>query len=361
MKKIYLLYISLLACISTFSQSSIRMSDYWVDTYFINPASIDEYFSFLKLGASYRNQWFGIEGAPQTGMFSASMYFNNKGDRNGHSIGLNGTYDEIGYTKTINVGPTYAFSFDLVDYRDYYCLVGLGVSPRFQALFYDFEKIITDETVETMPMPYHFEENKQMINFDVGMETLFGKDGAWNCLVGFCVQNITSVFDENNTTPFANNYILYAQAKTDRYKNFNGGLYCDFSLGVAGILSQNVNSIGELTSDIYQMEYFGKFHWYINSENVVAVGPFGRNKREWRTLHDWGLLGEYEYKRKIKLSLTYEQNFSTIAEFSSWGGGGTVELALIYRLYPSVEKRDRNPNSRADKGCPDSFKYYQEF
>jgi len=333
------------------------MSNYWVDTYFINPASIDEYFSFMKAGLSYRNQWFGIEGAPQTGMFNVSWYFNNKNSQTGSFVGLNGVLDEIGYTKSVNIGPTYAFSFDIVDYRDYFWLAGLGLSLRYQALYYDLSKAITEETVETMPIEYYPEENQQKINFDIGFETMFGKDGAWNGLLGISVQNIRSVWGENNTTPFANNNIVYLQLKTDRSQRFqHSGLHCDFSFGIAGIHTKNTNNIGKFTSDIYQMEYFGKFHWYLTDENVVAVGPFGRNKREWHTLHDWGILAEYEYKRKIKVAFTYEQNVSTIAQFSNWGG--TVELALIYRLYPTIKSRERDPKFRADKKCPDTFTYY---
>jgi type IX secretion system PorP/SprF family membrane protein len=59
--------------------------------------------------AIYRNQWMGIDGAPQTGTFTAQLPFAAK--RNAFGLGL--TTDKIGKIKTLDIDFNYAYQIPI--------------------------------------------------------------------------------------------------------------------------------------------------------------------------------------------------------------------------------------------------------
>jgi len=72
MKRILVILTYLFLSIVGFSQSNIRLNDYWENTYYINPASIYSLYQYTA-SAGARMQWIGFAGAPNTGFFTTTV------------------------------------------------------------------------------------------------------------------------------------------------------------------------------------------------------------------------------------------------------------------------------------------------
>ena len=105
-------------------------------TYVNNPITVNPAYTGLQgkasIYASYRAQWMKLEGAPKTGMFSFETIF---GERNG--IGVYGLQDQIGVTKTTDVGFTYSYNIKLNDWYDIHLKLGLSGGGQFFNINYD--------------------------------------------------------------------------------------------------------------------------------------------------------------------------------------------------------------------------------
>lgn len=123
MKKIILIYCTLLACTSTFSQQERQVSHYMYDLISVNPGSAgsSDQISAHVIG---RQQWTGIEGAPFELVANLSAPF--KLFNANHGAGLSIWKDQLGFNNDINVSVSYAYQFTMGNGR-----LGLGISGIF--------------------------------------------------------------------------------------------------------------------------------------------------------------------------------------------------------------------------------------
>lgn len=84
-----------------YAQQDVQFTQYMSNMSIINPAYATSEESMLNLGALYRTQWVGIDGAPKTGSFFAHTPLNEKIE-----IGLSFTNDNIG--DVVNENNIYA-------------------------------------------------------------------------------------------------------------------------------------------------------------------------------------------------------------------------------------------------------------
>ncbi len=135
MKRILILFILLMAGMSTYAQQDPLFTQYMFNPVMVNPGYTGsrEVISSVLL---YRHQWVGFDGAPKTQTFSTHMPLK----RQKIAVGLQLMHDEIGPKNTMGYFLTYAYRFrlqrgklslglragaydyrynwDLIDYRD---------------------------------------------------------------------------------------------------------------------------------------------------------------------------------------------------------------------------------------------------
>ena len=90
------------------AQQRVQYTQYMFDGSIINPAFAGAE-EALSLTFIYRNQWSGVEGAPQSQTLSAHTLFKEKQV----GVGLIINNDKIGVHKTLNIGTNYAYHLNL--------------------------------------------------------------------------------------------------------------------------------------------------------------------------------------------------------------------------------------------------------
>ncbi len=111
MKKIILNISLLLSCLSIFGQQQTLFTNYFLNSYYFNPAFAGSQ-DVTTANLSYKNQWVGFEGAPKTIMGNISGSLKNEGK---HGYGATIVSDKIGLTSNLSVLLTYAYHIKLND------------------------------------------------------------------------------------------------------------------------------------------------------------------------------------------------------------------------------------------------------
>jgi len=291
MKKIVFLIIFSALYITGFSQSDIRLNNYWENPYFITPAYITNIYSEVFSMAA-RKQWAGFPGAPSTIFASATMYL----DKLQTQFGVKMFKDQIGYTTTTNVSISYAYAAALnEDWR-----LHLGVAGSYQNLNYDLSKVA--EATQNDPELYETLITETNYNADLGLE-LASKPFR----VGIASQNFASLFSPGNKQETNTNF-LYAT-----YRNYSENPI-DFSGGACGVQYGKMCQLELTASAYFKTEEEGK--------DRFQVGLF------YRTTSEVGFLCGVNITDALHLSYSYDYNVSGISRSSY----GTHEVMLIYRI-----------------------------
>lgn len=295
MKKNIFLFIFILISVLGIAQSNIRVNNYWEDTYFINPASI--HYSKGQFSLAARKQWVAFSGAPLTGMFTATTYF----DKYNTQVGLYIFDDFIGYTNTVNAKLTYTYLLNINRFWD----IRFGGALCGQSLNYDISKIILDNTLD--PNIHGNLLDKTKLNSDLGIE--ISHEGL---LLGLASQNFFSLVDTTNNI-FANSNFLYVMYR-ERSRNSTG-----YSLGLCGIQTRNIFQL-EASANLY-VKIRSATNAYIAQE-AFNIGVY------YRTWQELGIMFGIDLSEELHLSYTYDYNLSSISQRSF----GTHEIILRYRI-----------------------------
>jgi type IX secretion system PorP/SprF family membrane protein len=105
MKKIIVLLVCLwIGAIGMEAQNTTQFSQYTFNKINFNPALTGAY-EALTFSGFYRQQWFGVEGAPRTGMLNVIAPLT----RHNTILGMSLSYDQIGMTQTGLASASYAY------------------------------------------------------------------------------------------------------------------------------------------------------------------------------------------------------------------------------------------------------------
>ena len=289
-KKFILFFLFVCVSLLGFSQSNIRINNYWENPYYINPAAIDDdYAAVISMAA--RKQWFGIPGSPSTFFVAGTTYI----DQMQTQFGLKLFSDQIGYTTITNASLSYAYSVVLdPDWR-----LHLGLAASFQSLSYDLTKIVWSPNSETTDISHLLKQNNY--NFDVGAQ-LTNK----TLTVGLSAQNLLSIFfAENNLQTNAN--FLYAKYR----KKTNQAV--DMQYGASAIQYGSA----------LQMEFsITSYFKYYNQPDIFQAGLF------YRTRGDMGVLLGMNLGSNLHLWYSYDFNVGGLRTSFI----GTHELMLVWKL-----------------------------
>lgn len=288
-----LTYILLLILIGTnaSAQSNIRINDYWDNLYSINPAAINNQYGAI-ISIADRQQWAGVEGAPNTVFASASTFI----EKLHTQLGAKVYKDKIGYTSTTNVGLSYAYAVTL----DASWTLNLGLSGNLHSLSYDASRIKLETSDD--PMAYQILQNSNEFNAETGIELV---SKPWR--FGASCQNLFSLFSGSKNKQFPYSNFLYA-----RYRNYNTSLF-DHSYSVCGIQTGNLYQ-GEFMASAYLKNY--------EQEDLFQFSLF------YRTMNEMGTILGVNLGKTMSLSYSFDFNVSGISR----GSVGTHELMLTLKL-----------------------------
>jgi len=284
-----------LLCLIGFSQSNIRLNNYWDNTYYINPASIYSEYQFVASGAA-RKQWIGFPGAPETEYltFAARIYTNTAQSNQIGQIGLKVYHDKIGYTEFLNISPSYSFSFRL----NTNWLMNLGAAYKIQSTTYD----LTKATIESGgdPVITGIETKWSDHNADLGVEFVGN-----SLLFGAAIQNLMSLFINENSLQ-TNSNLLYGMYRREIDKSFN------LLLGICAIQNENLLQGEFNVSGILKAKKLP----------VIQLGVLYRTKKE------IGALLGVDLNKSVRLAISYDYHIGDISN----GSFGTPEILLVWKF-----------------------------
>lgn len=294
MKNALFLIIFNLLCLLGFSQSNIRLNNYWENTYYINPASIYSEYKYVISGAMQK-QWLLFPGAPITGYFTAvTMLSTKKNIQVGH-LGLKVFSDKIGFTSLINISPSYSYSVRL----NKSLLMNLGLAYKIQNFSYD----LTKSNLGTPGDPSIYINESKWVghNADVGVEFV-----ARSLLIGVASQNLMSAFTKGNNLQTNTNF-LYVMYRSQLDNSFY------VQSGISAIRNEHLTQL-----EINASSFFGPN----KHPDFIQFGMIYRTSRE------YGILFGLDLGNSLRLAYSFVYNFAGIRHSSI----GTQEIMLTWKF-----------------------------
>ncbi len=105
------------------AQNQFHISEYMLHQPFVNPSAIGSY-NNVNGALFYKNQWSGIDGAPQFGGIDINTPIGN----GPNSVGLSIVYDKLGVSQNTDINARYAYNIKTSDKS--HLVFGLGASLR---------------------------------------------------------------------------------------------------------------------------------------------------------------------------------------------------------------------------------------
>ena len=289
MKKILIVIIIATNVVLAHAQSNIRLTNYWNNTYFVNPASIDDkYLADFSMAA--RKQWFNFPGSPTTFFGAATIYNEDLHTQ----FGLRLAQDNVGYTTTSDIDFTYAYALTVAKYWK----LNLGLAASYQNMSYDLSQVSFSTPDDEKIFGRLVNENN--FNAEVGAELT---NNQWR--IGASSINLFSLFYSLNKQ-YANTNFVYAMYKQ------NSRNYINLGYGICGIQYANT----------YQMELNLTSYFNLPGTNGFQVGLL------YRTWSEMGLMLGIDLSKNMKLFYSYDYNVGGISRSSL----GTNELMITYKL-----------------------------
>jgi type IX secretion system PorP/SprF family membrane protein len=305
MKRTIFLIALNIVCLLAFAQSNTRLNNFWENTNYINPGSIDEKY-FIDVSMAARKQWLNLPGSPATFFAYGSTYI----EKMRTQFGLKLTQDKIGFTSTSDIDLSYAYAVKIN--RDW--KLHLGLAASYQMLSYDLSQMNLQTGSDPAASAGLLKENN--LNADVGAELI--RD-SWK--FGVAGQNLLSLFSQINKQ-YVNTNFLYGMYRQNSDQLVNLGV------GVCGIQYGN----------LYQMEFNATSYFDITDKrfdrlkkrDLLHAGLFYRTKNE------MGVILGIDMSNSFSLSYSYDFNLGGISRSSI----GTNELILSYKMNKPVRCRN---------------------
>jgi type IX secretion system PorP/SprF family membrane protein len=174
MKKLLFSAFILFAVLGAKAQQDPAYSMYMFNGLFINPAYAGSH-EVISLMGIYRDQWVGIQGAPQT----ANVSVHSPLRRDQYALGLTVSNDNLGFSNTLNFTPSFAYRLRLPnDIR-----LSFGVQAAFAYYYQNNGKA---QTVDNLPdNSFGLNEKLFVPNFGAGIYA-YGK----RFFIGFSVPHL---------------------------------------------------------------------------------------------------------------------------------------------------------------------------
>ncbi|MEM7550894.1 MAG: PorP/SprF family type IX secretion system membrane protein [Bacteroidota bacterium] len=163
LKGILLLFAFYSITVDTFAQLPIQYSNYYIDPYLVNPAFVGRS-GFTTATANYRQQWEGINDAPNT----ASLFLQHPlNDR--ISLGVNVSRDERGALSTIKALGTFGYRLYFGSKASTSNMLSFGISAGVDRTTVDMDNVPNPDD----PAISALQENTSSLDGQFGMAYTF--------------------------------------------------------------------------------------------------------------------------------------------------------------------------------------------
>jgi len=278
---------------SGYSQSHIRLNNFWNNGFSLNPAAINDSYR-NSITVATRKQWLNFPGAPTDIYAAGTMYLEDYYTQ----LGLKVLTERKGFTQATDINLAYAYALSLSNDL----VINMGASGSYQNFAYDRNMISTFDD-EYNALIYENLLFKNSFNASLGIEI------AYNALkLGYCNQNVFSIFKSDNQLNFNTNllYLFYKQQSVN-----------PVNVGLGASAFQYV--------DFFQVELNGSVFYKRDAEsNELQLGIF------YRTPLELGVIAGIDFG-KLKISYSFNYNMGQVINHSL----GTHEIMFTYNFKPS--------------------------
>lgn len=268
----------------------------------------------LCITGLYRNQWLGLEGAPQTQMVGLHLPILNR--RVG--IGANIVRNSIGITETIKLQTMYSYRFIL---SEGYMAVGLQASVRYFSMNFADPRLVSTQPLTEDGAISMMQESKFLPNFGAGVYYYNSR-----FYVGLSLPNLV----ENNLDFEQEGTIL---AKEVRHIYAMGGVLFDLNDRVGLQPSALIKYAGNapLDADI-------NLSLILNKKYTLGVSyRVGGNRGGFGESID--LILGIQAIENLLIGASYDITLSDIRDYNS----GSMEILVQYCLGKNPEREVINP------------------
>ena len=299
----FLITISSLVC---FSQSNIRVNNFWENPYYINPASINSNYKWV-FTVENRKQYLGFlkySDLPTTGNITAALNLISPRIKGRIiQLGFKMYRDKVGYTYFVDAKPSFTYSIN-----NNSSLISFGLSCGPQVRYYDASKATFESSYD--PVRDTKFKKQTYCNADFGFEYV-----RQLCVFGASSQNLRSIFGNNKDEKWPSNATFVYFMKKTRYEDLGF-----WQFGLCGIYNSGVKQAESNVS--YSLNYNYR-------PDFLKLGAFYRTS--FWTSDELGFLIGVDCK-DLRISFVYEFNNGNIGRYSSGKFKGAIDVMIIWKL-----------------------------
>lgn len=304
MKKSYflILVLGLLSSVAVLAQQDPQYTQYMYNTQVINPAYAGSR-DVLSIGALYRTQWVGFDGAPKTGTFTINSPI---GALRNMGLGLSIVTDQLGPATESNVNVDYSYTVKTSEKGE----LNFGLKAGVDLLNVDITKLNIFDTQDVI-----FQDNiDNKLMPQIGAGLYYNTDRFY---VGFSVPNFftTEHYDQSNAT---NRQNLAAER-----------LHYFLIAGHVFNLSENLKF---KPATLFKAVSGAPLQWDI-SANFLIHEKFTLGAA-WRWSAAVSALAGFQVSRGLFIGLGYDYQTTDIEDVSD----GSYEIMLRFEIFNNSEK-----------------------
>lgn len=300
----------------TIAQQDAMFTKYMFNSLNINPAyaGSKEYFSIVAL---YRNQWWGIEGAPQTQIFSLHSPVNER-----IGLGLNLAHDKIGVTGRTSGNLSYAYRLPLSKGK-----LSIGVQASLNSYRANYGLLNLEDPMNQDQSFSESNVNQWFSNFGTGL--------FWYSKKSYIGVSVPQLIERDLRK---NEITTSSSAKLFRHLYFTAGtaipIKGDFLVFKPSVLIKNVGLLSNHTTiysvgvgaptefDIDLSLLFYESLW-VGTSFRSSVEAFTNKSSSFDSIDFWAL---FNLKNGIRIGMAYDFTISQLGDYAK----GSLEIMLGY-------------------------------
>lgn len=294
-KGLIVIVVLFLNCAELFAQQNALFSQYMFNTLAFNPAYAGSR-NVAAATALYRNQWVGIEGAPQTGTFTMDAPFAN--ERLG--LGIQLMSDKIGITKTTGIVLSGAYRIPINEGS-----LSFGLQGSMNNYHAGFSSVNLDPSGPVPDMAFATDINKSLYNFGAGTYYRNSRFYAGLSIQDFVRNRLN--FNDINAGDITARQSAHAYLATGYVFPLGYDFNLKTSVLVKGVKGAPVQ--GDLNATLWIKE-------------VLAIGA------EYRTSADISAMMEIRVSPRVSLGYAYDKSITSLRTYNS----GSHEFMLRYEF-----------------------------
>lgn len=296
--KLILIALCLASGLNTRAQQDPMYSQYMFNMQAINPAYVGSW-QTLGFTALARQQWVGLDGAPQTYSFSMQLPFENER----FAAGLNLISDKVGMEKRFYLFGDYSYFVKLAERTN----LRLGLKAGFTNYTNDLNQYTTSSSGEPDPLFIGVINEKFMPNFGIGAYL----DGT-NYFVSLSVPKVI-----NND--FKSNYENYSVQSEIRHYFLSAGMIF--------AIDENLKFKPTMLTKASFSSEFGTPLQFDLSANFLFKEKFWLGGT-YRFEESFGMIAQFIFNKKLRLGYAYDISTNNLRNYNN----GSHELMVSYQV-----------------------------